>query len=176
MILDIAYYPNTVLRTETQVVGEISTSILKLVQDLGDTMRALKALGIAAPQVGRLERIFIIDGHLIPGASSDPDPLVFINPELVGTSGGEVTRQEGCLSFPTVFLDIRRAREVHMKAINLDGMPFEIKAKGLLARALQHEFEHLDGRLMIDHVGFSIRDSVHRRVQRWREERGKTGF
>lgn len=178
MIQNIAYYPSPILRNGTQIVTEITPDIRRLVSNMHDTMRSFDppALGIAAPQIGRVERIFIVDGGLLKGW--DPrKPLVFINPEILSAKGGDITIKEGCLSFPNVFLNIRRPRMTHVQAVDLEGQPFEIEASGFLARVIQHEQDHLDGRLMIDLVSHSLRDMAHKEVRSWREKQGKTlGF
>jgi len=130
-------------------------------------MYASQALGIAAPQVGALERIFLIDGKQKPGTKGDPPPLVFINPEILSTDG-TVSMQEGCLSLPSVYLSIVRPRQVTMQAMDLEGYPFLVEASGEFARILLHEFDHLEGRLMIDHISPFQRDRVQARVKSWR--------
>lgn len=170
MILGLAYYPDPFLRAPTEETKP-SEDLRALVADLRDTMYSLNALGIAAPQVGRTEKIFILDGRL-QTSLGDPPPLVFINPEIVRVEDS-VSMAEGCLSFPTVFLEIRRPRFVQVRAMDLNGNPFEIEASGLLARAIQHEYDHLCGKLMIDHVSRALKESAHRRVKRWREQQGK---
>jgi peptide deformylase len=170
-VLDIVTYPDPRLREPTFEVAEVDAGIRQLVRDLIDTMYSLNAAGIAAIQVGRLERIFIIDGKVAdPEAGDDAKPLVFINPELVETGRGLTVAEEGCLSFPNVFVDIKRPRWAKIRARDVDGNLFEADGEGLLGRALQHEFDHLTGRLMIDLVGMVKKEVIKRKMKRWHSE------
>jgi len=157
-ILEIVKYPDERLRNETFDVEQVDDGIRELVSDMIDTMYSLSAAGIAAIQVGRFERIFIIDGSVATG-EEDAEPLVLINPEIVETGGGLALSEEGCLSFPGVFVEIRRPRFAKLRALNVDGETFEAQGEGLFGRALQHEFDHLTGKLMIDWSAWSKRKS-----------------
>ncbi|HEY8377757.1 MAG TPA: peptide deformylase [Nannocystis sp.] len=168
-VLDIVKYPDPRLREPTFEVGEITDDIRQLVRDLIDTMYSLNAAGIAAIQVGRRERIFIIDGKVAGGDDNSP-PLVFINPELVETGKGFAIAEEGCLSFPGVYVDIKRPRWAKVRALDQDGKPFEADGEGLFGRALQHEYDHLTGRLMIDLVGTIKKEVIRRKMKRWHAE------
>jgi peptide deformylase len=168
-VLDIVTYPDPRLREDTIEVGEITDDVRQLVADLTDTMYAQNGAGIAAIQVGRFERIFLIDGK-VAGGDDDAPPVVFIDPEVVDTSGGTAIAEEGCLSFPGVFVDIKRPRRARVRARNLEGETFEIEGEGLLGRALQHEYDHLTGRLMLDLVGMVKKEMVKRKMKRWHSE------
>lgn len=168
-VLDIVKYPDPRLREATFEVREITDDIRQLVRDLTDTMYSLNAAGIAAIQVGRLERIFIIDGKVAGGDDNTP-PLVFINPELVETGKGLAIAEEGCLSFPGVFVEIKRPRWAKIRATATTGEVVEVDGEGLLGRALQHEFDHLTGRLMIDLVGTIKKEMIKRKMKRWHAE------
>src|SRR5690606_23272182 len=150
-------------------VKEIDDGVRQLVQDLTDTMYALDGAGIAAPQVGRLERIFLLDGRVATGRE-DADPVVFINPEVVETGKGLALNEEGCLSFPGVFVEIKRPRWAKVRAMGLDGETFEWEGDGLLGRALQHEHDHLTGKLMIDLVGMVKKEMIKRKMKRYHHE------
>ena len=165
-VRDIVTYPDPRLREETFEVKEISDDIRELVTDLRDTMYSLNAAGIAAIQIGRLERIFLIDGK-VGGGDDDSPPLVFINPEVVETGRGMIVAEEGCLSFPDVFVDVRRPRWAKLRAQNIDGEVFEREGEELLGRALQHEHDHLTGRLMIDLVGMIKKNVIKKKMKRW---------
>ncbi len=170
-VLDIVTYPDPRLREATFDVKDINADVRQLVRDLIDTMYSLNAAGIAAIQVGRLERIFIIDGKVVdPQAGDDAKPLVFINPELVETGHGLTVAEEGCLSFPNVFVDIKRPRWAKIRATDVDGNSFEVDGDGLFGRALQHEHDHLTGRLMIDLVGMVKKEVIKRKMKRWHNE------
>lgn len=168
-VLDIVTYPDPRLREATFEVAEITDDIRQLVTDLRDTMYSLNAAGIAAIQVGRLERIFLIDGK-VAGGDDNSEPLVFINPEVVETGKGMALAEEGCLSFPDVFVEIRRPRWAKVRATAVDGRRFEAEGDGLMGRALQHEFDHLTGKLMIDLVGMVKKEVIKRKMKRWHNE------
>jgi peptide deformylase len=165
-VLDIVTYPDPRLREPTFEVKAIDDGIRQLVQDLTDTMYALNGAGIAAIQVGRFERIFLIDGRVATG-HEDAEPMVFINPEVVETGKGLTVAEEGCLSFPGVFVEIKRPRWAKLRAMNLMGEWFEHEGDGLLGRALQHEHDHLTGRLMIDLVGMVKKEMIKRKMKRF---------
>ena len=170
-VLDIVTYPDPRLREPTFDVQDINADVRQLVRDLIDTMYSLNAAGIAAIQVGRPERIFIIDGKVAdPEAGDDAKPLVLINPELVETGRGLAVAEEGCLSFPNVFVDIKRPRWAKIRALDADGQQFEVDGEGLFGRALQHEHDHLTGRLMIDLVGMVKKEVIKRKMKRWHNE------
>ena len=168
-VREVVKYPDPRLREDTFDVAEVTDEIRTLVQDLIDTMFSLDAAGIAAIQIGQLERIFIIDGKVATGSQA-ADPLVFINPEIVETGKGEVVAEEGCLSFPEVFVDVKRPRWAKVRATNLAGEVFEVEGEELFGRALQHEHDHLTGKLMIDLVGMVKKERIKRKMKRWHSE------
>ena len=142
-------YGEKSLREPSKEVHKVSKKITDLVQDLLDTMYAQNGVGLAAPQIGVNYRIFVID----TSTNNEPlNPLVFINPKIIKKSGAVIS-QEGCLSFPEAFTDVKRYKNVTVKALNGHGKPFVLEATdgSLLARAIQHENDHLDGILFIDH-------------------------
>ncbi len=144
-ILQIRTLPDPVLRQKAKRVTRIDTSIRKLIDDMIDTLRAdPNRAGLAAPQVGRLLRVAVIE---LP----EQELIILINPEIVKKEGERIV-QEGCLSIPGYFGEIKRAVTVKVKAKNRDGKEFRLKAEGLLAQALEQEIEHLDGILYIDHL------------------------
>ena len=148
-ILKIIEYGNPILRNSTKEVSKVSKKVKNLIYDMLDTMYAANGVGLAAPQVGELLRIFVID---VSDPSGPADPLVFINPKIIKKSGA-INSYEGCLSFPKAYTNVRRYSDVMVKAIDINGRPFVREAHNgeLLARAIQHEFDHLDGKLFIDH-------------------------
>jgi len=129
----------------------MTDELRRLTDDMFETMRAAKGIGLAAPQVGRLERLAVID--------IDDNPIVVVNPEIV-VSEGSARGEEGCLSIPEVFGDVDRAARITLRALNRDGEPFELEATDLLARCLQHEIDHLHGKLFIDYLSFLKRRSA----------------
>ncbi|MBQ8475820.1 peptide deformylase [bacterium] len=148
-VLKILEYGDPILRQPSREVLKVSKKIKTLAMDLLDTMYKANGVGLAAPQVGVNLRMFVID-------VSDPkgpiNPIVFINPKIIKKSGA-INSYEGCLSFPQAYTDVRRYANVMVKALDINGRSFVKEAKNgeLLARAIQHEFDHLDGKLFIDH-------------------------
>ena len=164
-VLDVVKYPDPRLREPTVAVDAIDDGIRELVRDMADTMFAQNGAGIAAIQVGRLERIFLLDGRI--AGREDDVPVVFINPEIVETGRGISIAEEGCLSFPGVFVEVKRPRWVKVRAQDEHGNTFEIEGDGLLGRALQHEHDHLTGRLLVDMVGLVKKEMIKRKMKRW---------
>ena len=160
-LLDIHVLGSPVLREETVPVAEITDDIRRLVRDMFDTMYAAKGIGLAAPQVGRSERVAVVD--------VDDKPFAIINPEIV-LKEGAARAEEGCLSIPEVYGDVERASRVVVRALNEQGEAVEIEATELLARCLQHEIDHLHGRMFIDY--FSTLKKRAAKV-RWDRERAK---
>lgn len=148
-IKKVVHYGEPSLREPSKEVHKISKKITDLVRDLFDTMYAQNGVGLAAPQIGVNLRVFVIDAS----TKEDPlEPMVFINPKIIKKSGAIISN-EGCLSFPEAYTDVVRYKDVMVKALNSQGKPFvmEVKDGTLLARAIQHENDHLDGILFIDH-------------------------
>ena len=173
MIEKLVFYPSPLLRApklRPLPPAVHSPALRKTITTLRDTMYAHEAIGLAAPQIGVLERVFVLDGKLRPEAAGDPPPLVFVNPKIVAIHG-TVRMTEGCLSLPSAFLPVERAREVQVVAEDAEGEPFELTANGLLARAILHEHDHLEGILMIDHVDVFLRERAQRQTQKWRSDR-----
>ena len=161
-IRTILHYPNKLLRQKAEAVATVTDEVRALVDDLAETMYAAPGCGLAAPQVGIAKRIFVID----TANEDEPSRLtVFINPEFLARDG-ETSWEEGCLSFPTIHEEIKRASHVRVRALGRNGKPFELETDGLLAVAIQHEFDHLEGILMIDHMGTLKRRLIHRKMQK----------
>lgn len=159
-IRTILHYPDPRLREPTAPVEAVTAETRQLVEDMAETMYAAPGVGLAAPQIGVALRIFVVD----IAADDEPSDLrVFINPKITRREGSQSFR-EGCLSFPDVAEEIERAAEVDLQALDLEGRPFALHADGLLAVAVQHEHDHLDGVLMIDHVGLLKRRIIHREM------------
>ena len=149
-IRKVVRYGEKVLRTPAKEVHKVSQKIKVLVEDMLDTMYAQNGVGLAAPQVGESYRVFVID---VSTGNEPLNPIVFINPKIIKKSGACISH-EGCLSFPEAFTDVKRYANIMVKALDRNGRSFVLEAKDgtLLARAIQHEFDHLDGVLFIDHV------------------------
>lgn len=170
MVRTILHYPDPRLKEVAKPVAVVDDKIRQLVDDMAETMYAAPGVGLAATQIGERHRIFVVDC-----AESDaPSELrVFINPEILETQD-QVTWTEGCLSFPGVSEEVERAAHVRVRALDRDGKPFELEADGLLAVAIQHELDHLNGVLMIDHLGPLKKRIVHRKMVKRAEERAET--
>ncbi len=144
-IRNIRTHGDSVLRKKCKLVDEINPRILTLIADMVDTMYEADGVGLAAPQVGILKRIFVIDVY------DDFGPRVFINPIILEKKGSQID-DEGCLSLPGESSKVDRANYVKVKAFNERGEEFILEAEELLARAIQHEYDHLEGVLFIDHA------------------------
>ena len=160
-VLDIRVLGDPVLRERTAPVAAVTDELRALIDDMFETMYAAEGIGLAAPQVGRSERVFVAD--------VDGTPYVFVNPEIVSSEGLD-RAEEGCLSIPEIFGDVNRPDWVHARALDRDGNPFEIEATGLLARCIQHELDHLDGKLFIDYLSLLKRKFV---MRNWEREAAK---
>lgn len=162
-IYKIVKYGDPVLETPAQPVTEFGTDELRdLVDSMFETMYAAKGLGLAAPQIALSQRLAVID----PSAGEDPSArLVLINPEFLDKQGKQVG-EEGCLSIPGFREDVTRAMKVRVRAQNVEGESFELDADELLARAIQHEMDHLNGVLFISHVSMLKRDLIKRKIRK----------
>jgi peptide deformylase len=160
-ILDIRVLGDPILREDTKPVEQITEELRALAADMFETMELAKGIGLAAPQIGRQERLAVVD---VDGAR-----YVLINPEVVH-SEGKAKAEEGCLSIPDIYGDVERPDKVRVSATDLDGKQFEIEAKDLLSRCLQHEIDHLHGKLFIDYLSVLKRRSA---LAKWAKEKDK---
>jgi peptide deformylase len=158
----IVLYPDPILLTPTEPVARVDEEIAALVRDMIETMHAAPGIGLAANQVGVGKRVCVVD---LSVGENEAELHVFINPRIVETEGSEVA-EEGCLSFPDVHLDIERPFEATVEAENLEGKTFRLAAKGLLARAMQHEIEHLDGRVFLQNLSPLKRELLKRQIKK----------
>jgi peptide deformylase len=166
-IRTILHYPDKRLREPGKRVEKVTPEIQSLVDDMAETMYAAPGVGLAATQIGEPHQLFVID---VAEQDQPSDLRVFINPEILERTEN-VVWSEGCLSFPGVNEEIERAAKVRVRAMDRDGKPFELEADGLLAVAIQHEFDHLLGVLMIDRVGPLKRRMIDRKMKKRAEER-----
>ena len=151
-------YGEKVLREKAEEVKEIDTSIVKIVRNMKTILRKEDALGLAAPQIGISKRIFV-------ALDKKRDNIItVINPELIEKKGKEIDF-EGCLSFPEIFFSVERAAKVTLKGSNEKGGEFVIEAEDILARCIQHEIDHLDGKLIIDYATQSERDASKGKIK-----------
>ena len=166
MIREILKYPDPRLREVARPVEKVTDEIKALVDDMAETMYESNGCGLAATQLGINHRIFVVD---CAGEDDPSDFRVFINAEIVEADGSQ-TWNEGCLSFPGVSEDIKRAEHVRVRALDREGKPFEIEADGLLAVAIQHELDHLNGVLMIDKLNAVKRRMMGRKLAKAKQE------
>ncbi len=163
-IIPIRIYPEPVLRTKTARVEKIDSSLDRLIQDMVETMHAAPGVGLAANQVGVSLQLAVID---LSNREDDGDRhplLVIINPEILSMAGS-VVEEEGCLSIPDYAEKVKRAATVRVRAQDRTGKPFELEAEGLLAKALQHEIDHLNGLLFVDRLS-PLKKSIFKRRSR----------
>lgn len=143
-ILDIRVLGDPILRQATKPVTEFTDELQRLIDDMFETMRHARGIGLAAPQVGRSERLAVVDlGN---------DPFVIVNPEVIVASSAKAKGEEGCLSIPDIYGDVERPKSVSVRAMSRHGEIFERDAADLLARCLQHEIDHLHGKLFLDYL------------------------
>jgi peptide deformylase len=168
MIRTILTYPDPELKKKSHPVTVISESTRELVRDMAETMYDAPGIGLAAPQIGVHQRVIVID---IAGSEEPPALIAAINPVIVHAEG-ETFEEEGCLSVPKYAANVRRHAKVVVKGLNIDGEEMTWKADGLLAVAFQHEIDHLDGILFIDHISQLKRDIFRRKYRRSLEPEG----
>jgi peptide deformylase len=167
--LTILEYPDPRLRTRAIAVAQVDARLRQLIDDMLETMYAAKGVGLAATQVDVHQRLLVAD------VSEQKDqPRVFVNPEILARE--EVgTTQEGCLSVPGVYEDVSRAQRIRVRAIGRDGVPFELSAQGLLAVCVQHEMDHLDGKLFVDYLSELKRTLIRKRLEKDKRQRVAEG-
>lgn len=158
-------FPDSRLRQKSEPVTAFDSALRALVADMKDTMYLAEGAGLAAIQIGEPLRLFIIDPE-VAGRGAEEAPLVVANPELIAISEEEQTGDEGCLSFPGIFVPVKRGLRARVRAQDVDGAVYEIEGEGLFARALQHESDHLSGRLLIDMVGPVKRQIIKRKMRK----------
>jgi len=178
-VLEILPYPNPFLREKAELVEVFDADLQRLVADMEETMADAKGLGLAATQVGVSKRLLILDPYAFEGEEGRGKPnVVLINPEIVWESDKRETGEEGCLSFPGVFIFVERPLSVRVRGVDAKGTVFEIEGTGLGARAILHEIDHLEGTVMIDHVSHLQRRRAlkkHQRNQRTLQDESKSG-
>ena len=158
-VLKVRKYGDPALRRAAEPVGEVTAEIRLMIADMTETMYDEVGIGLAAPQVGIPKRLIVIADEEGRGVQA------LLNPAIV-ERGGEMTGEEGCLSIPGVFAPVTRAAWVKVEARSVDGKPLTINARGLRARVLQHEIDHLDGVLFIDRVDPMVRDRIKRKIKK----------
>ena len=165
----VVIWPDPRLREPSTPIAAVDDSVRELYRDLCDSMYAENGLGMAALQLGDSRRMFVVEPKLAGRAENDP-PLCFINPEVLETSDEIQDSEEGCLSFPEIYVKVKRPMRAKVRAMGIDGQLFEIEGEGLLARCLLHENDHLTGKLLVDFVGPLKRQMIKKKLQRTKGE------
>ncbi|WP_417726011.1 peptide deformylase [Roseovarius sp.] len=164
----ILIHPDPRLRKVCTPVPDVSDALRKLSQDMLETMYDAPGIGLAAPQVGVMERLIVLDCVKDEGAT--PRPVVMLNPEVLASSDEKSVYEEGCLSIPDQFAEVTRPAEVEVRWMDLDGAEHTESFGGLWATCVQHEIDHLDGKLFIDYLGAMKRQLITRRMQKLKRE------
>ena len=166
-VLDIIEAPDRRLTTKSAPIGRIDAEFLRLLDNMLETMYAAPGIGLAAPQIGILQRTFVVD----LGNEVERAPMFVINPEILARSETTNVGEEGCLSLPKQFGEVARFDQIRMRYLDRDARIQEIEADGLLARCLQHEIDHLDGILFVDHLSPLKRTMILRRLAKAKRAR-----
>jgi peptide deformylase len=168
--LTILEYPDPRLRTRASPVAVVDDSIRTLIDDMLETMYAAPGVGLAATQVNVHKRVLVADV-----TREQDQPLAFVNPEIIEREG-KTEAEEGCLSVPGIFDKLStRSERVVVRALDRNGKPFELEADGLLAVCIQHEMDHLEGKLFVDYLSELKRSRIRKKLEKERRERGTTG-
>ncbi len=164
-LLPILEFPDPRLRTRAQPVERVDANLRKLIDDMFETMYAAPGIGLAATQVNVHKRLLVLDV-----SESRREPLALINPEIIERQGVEET-EEGCLSVPGVYDKVTRADRIRVRALNREGQQVEMQADGLLAVCIQHEIDHLDGKLFVDYLSELKRTRIRKKLEKERKDR-----
>ena len=166
-IKDIITVPDETLKKISEPIEKVGVNEKKLIKDLFQTMYNSKGIGLAAVQVGILKRILVID---VSTKEEKKEPLSFINPTILKTSDETSVYEEGCLSIPDTFIEIERPKTCEVEYIDIDGKIKNLKCEGLLSTCLQHEINHLDGKLIIDHLSKLKRDLIVKKISKLKKD------
>jgi peptide deformylase len=170
MIREILLWPHPVLRRRALPVEAVDASIRSLVSDMFETMYAAPGVGLAAPQIGVLQRVLVLDTR---PRQPETQPVAMINPRIVSTEGGPSVYREGCLSIPGEAEEVERPAVATVEFLDTEGQLQRLRCEGLLATAAQHEIDHLDGRLYVDYLPLLQRLSLRRRAKRRKQKRAE---
>jgi peptide deformylase len=167
MVREIVIWPDPVLKERALPVDRVDDDVRRLLEDMAETMYAADGVGLAAPQIAVKKRVIVIDAS----PRQEGQKLIhLVNPEIVKVEG-QTTYTEGCLSIPGEAEDVERAAKVWVRALDYTGKPFELEADGLLAIALQHETDHLEGTMFVDHLSSLKRELIRRRMKKLKQQR-----
>ena len=170
-VRDILYHPDPRLKKPADPVGEITQDLRRAAADMLETMYAAPGVGLAAPQVGVMKRLFVMDCVKDPEAR--PRPMVLLNPEGTWRSEASNIYEEGCLSIPEHYAEVERPAEVRVRWLGLDGATHEEHFGGLWATCVQHEIDHLDGKLFIDYLSPLKRQLITRKMEKLKRDRAR---
>lgn len=171
MIRPILIHPDPRLKKLCEPVAEVTADLGKLADDMLETMYAAPGIGLAAPQIGVLRRIVVMD--CVKAEDEPPRPMVLFNPEITWSSEELSTYEEGCLSIPDQYAEVQRPAEVRVRWMGLDGKSQEEQFAGLWATCVQHEIDHLNGKLFIDYLGLMKRQMITRKMEKLKRERAR---
>jgi peptide deformylase len=168
-LLKIHRYPDPILRTPTTPVEKFDADLKRLVDDMTETMYSKNGAGLAAIQIGVPLKLYIVEAGAAGGDPNDP-PVVFCNPVIEWLSDETENKDEGCLSFPGIYVPVKRSWKARVRAQDVTGKEFVVEGEGLYARAMQHEGDHLDNRLLVDFVGPVKRSMIKRKMERMSDD------
>jgi len=168
----VVVWPDDRLRQVSVAITTVDESVRALYQDLVDSMYAENGLGIAALQLGDPRRMFIVEPKLAGRPETEP-PVAFLNPEITWVSEEQQDSEEGCLSFPDIYIKVKRPMRCKVRAMGLDGQMFEVEGEALLARCLLHENDHLTGKLLVDFVGPLKRTMIKKKLMKIKGAEGE---
>jgi peptide deformylase len=171
MIRPILIHPDPRLKKLCEPVAEVTSDMGKLAEDMLETMYAAPGIGLAAPQIGVIRRVIVMD--CVKSEDEAPRPVVMFNPEITWSSEELSSYEEGCLSIPDQYADVQRPAEVRVRWMGLDGKSQEEQFAGLWATCVQHEIDHLNGKLFIDYLGLMKRQMITRKMEKLKRERAR---
>ena len=166
--LPVIIAPDPELKKASLPVARVDGSVRGLMDDLLDSMRSSNGLGLAAPQIGVLKRVIVV---LLPtGEDEEPDPMFLANPEIAWASADTFSGEEGCLSLPEHYAEVTRPAGVRVRFLARDGEAVELDLEGIAAKCIQHEMDHLDGILFVDHLSALKRNIILRKLSKWKRQ------
>ena len=168
MIRPIVLHPDARLKKKSVQVESINDALIKLAEDMMETMYNAPGIGLAAPQIGVLERLIVMD--CAKKEDEEPDPIIMVNPLITASSEEKSVYEEGCLSIPEHFAEVARPEFVQVEWIDLDGKEYSGEFNGLKSTCVQHEIDHLNGKLFIDYLGPIKRQMITRKMRKFKRE------
>ena len=171
MIRSIVLHPDARLKKKSVEVENITDALIKLAEDMMETMYDAPGIGLAAPQIGVLERLIVMD--CAKKEDEEPDPIIMVNPTIIASSEENSVYEEGCLSIPEHFAEITRPEFVQVEWIDLGGKQHSEEFNGLKSTCVQHEIDHLNGKLFIDYLGPMKRQLITRKMQKFKREKSR---